>query len=265
MDDLLDRFETLGADAALYAPRLLGALAFLALGALVAWGLSRLIGTLCQRFDLDESGAGRRVGQVFALVGLPSTLSIVLRRVTVWIVMLIAAAQAVRFLELDAVADVIDRAAAIGPVLLVVLAVLLIGAGAAERLSRAAGAAAQRSGAIPPALATGATRVAVLSATIALALEATGVTADLPLIILGICLAAALLLAITAALIGARGLLENLLAARYVEEHYIEGQMISFHGEQAQIRAIGLLATVVRMSDGADHTTPNALFLRDAI
>ena len=50
-------------------------------------------------------------------------------------------------------------------------------------------------------------------------------------------------------MIGARGLLENILAARYVEEHYIEGQM----------------ATVVRTGDGVDHTTPNALFLKESI
>lgn len=69
----------------------------------------------------------------------------------------------------------------------------------------------------------------------------------------------------TGLIVGARGLLENLLAARYVEEMYIEGQMVNFREERAQIRSIGLMATVVRTSDGVDHTTPNAIFLRESI
>ena len=56
-----------------------------------------------------------------------------------------------------------------------------------------------------------------------------------------------------------------LFAARYVEEQYIEGQMVRFRSDRAQIRAIGLLATVLRTSDGADHTLPNAMFMRESI
>ena len=41
--------------------------------------------------------------------------------------------------------------------------------------------------------------------------------------------------------------------------------MVSFRSDRAQIRAIGLLATVLRTSDGADHTLPNAMFMRESI
>lgn len=78
-------------------------------------------------------------------------------------------------------------------------------------------------------------------------------------------MAAALGLVVSGLIIGGRDLLENLLAARYVEEHYVEGQMVNFRSERAQIRSKGLMATVVRTSDGVDHTTPNSIFLREAI
>ena len=265
MQQLIERFQTLGADAALYAPRLLGAAAFLLVGVLAAWLLDRLIDSLCRRFGLDASSAGNQLQGIFSLVGLKSPPSEVLRRLIRWTVLIVAVAQAVRFLELDAVATVIDRATGIIPILIIVLLLMFVGAMLSARLASVVQAAAERSGGVPPALAGGIVRSAVLAATLALALEAAGVTANLPVIVLGICLAGALVLAVAALIVGTRGLLENLLAARYVEEHYIEGQMVEFHSERAQIRSIGLLATVIRTSDGIDHTMPNAMFLQESI
>lgn len=265
MQELVERFETLGADAALYAPRLIGAAAFLFVGVLVAWLVDRVIASICRRFGLDESGAGRQLGQLFALIGLKSAPSEVLRRLIRWTVLIVAVAQAARFLELDTVATVIDRAVRIAPIFIIVLALLFLGALLSDRLARAARSAAERSGAVPPAIAGAVVRGVVLAGALALALEAAGVTADLPVIVLAICLAGALVLVVAALIVGARGLLENLLAARYVEEHYIEGQMVEFRSERAQIRSIGLLATVVRTADGTDHTTPNSMFLRGSL
>ncbi len=265
MQQLVERFETLGADAALYAPRLLGAAAFLVVGLLAAWLIDRLVASPCRRFELDTSGAGEQLERLFSIVGLKSTPSEVLRRLIRWTLLIVAVAQAVRFLELDAVAAVIDRATGIIPIFIIVLLLMFVGAALSARLANAAQSAAERSGAVPPAIAGGVVRGAVLAATLALALEAAGVTADLPVIVLAICLAGALVLVVAALLVGARGLLENLLAARYVEEHYIEGQVVEFHSERAQIRSIGLLATVIRTSDGTEHTMPNEMFLRESI
>ena len=265
MDQVIERFQTLGADAALYAPRLLGAAAFLILGGFIAWLLDRVLQAACKRIRLDESSAGSRITDLMALVGLTTSPSLVLRWLVRWTVIIVAVAQAARFLNLDAVAGIIDRLLSIAPVFFVVLAVVFIGAALGERLARAARAAAERSGAVPPGVASSVVRGVVLAGTLALAIEASGVTADLPVIVLTICLAGVLILIVAALIIGARGLLENLLAARYVEEHYIEGQMVEFQSQRAQIRSIGLLATVVRTPDGNDHTMPNAMFLRESI
>lgn len=265
MDQVIERFETLGADAALYAPRLLGALAFLLLGVVIAWLADRALQAICRRVQLDESSGGQRLQFLFSLAGFRTSPSAALRWLVRWTLIVVAVAQAARFLDLDVIANLIDRLVNIAPVFLVVLAVAFLGAALSERVSRAAHAAAERSGAIPPTLVAGTVRAAILAGALALALESAGVTADLPVVVLAICLAATLLLVIAALVIGARGLLENLLAARYVEEHYIEGQIVEFHSERAQIRSIGLLATVIRTNDGTDHTLPNAMFLRESI
>ena len=265
MDPILERFTSLAAQASVIGPRLLGAVCFLALGAVAAWVLDRVIATASKRLDLDSSNAGQRLAQLGALVGVKTTPSVAVRRLVRWTVAFVAVAQAALILKLDAVASVIDRAVWIAPTLVIVLVLLYVGATLAERLARAAQATAERNGALPPALVAVVVRGSVLSVSLLLALEAVGITVDLPVVILAICLAGVLGLVVAGLIIGSRGLLENLLAARYVEELYIEGQMVYFRDERAQIRSIGLMATVVRTSDGVDHTTPNAIFLRESI
>ena len=157
-----------------------------------------------------------------------------------------------------------DDVGGVGPILLVVLSVLYVGATLSERLARAVHTAAERERTIPPSLAAAVVRVAVLATAASIALEAAGVTACLPVIVLSICHAGVLALVVVGLIIGGRGLLESILAARYVEEQYIQGQMVTFQSQRAQIRSIGLMATVVRTSDGI-HTTPNAVFLKESV
>ena len=265
MEILLERLSTIWASTELHGPRLLGAFAFVVLGIVAAWILDRVVRTVCNRLRLDESRGGQFLGRLAALASLDPTPSTALRRATRWTVIIVATAQAVLILELEAVSAVMDRAVWIALIVLIVLTVLYIGATLSERLARAAQAVAERDGTLPPSLVGGVVRATVLAAALVIALEAAGVTAALPIVILAICLTGALGLVVVGLIIGARGLLENILAARYVEEHYIEGQMVSFRSERAQIRSIGLMATVVRTGDGVDHTTPNAIFLKESI
>ena len=265
MEQLIDRFDFLESGAALLVSRLLNAAAILLLGVAVAWVVERILGVMCNRVGLDRSSAGRRLTQLSSAVDIDATPSVVVRKLARWTIVFASAARAALALELESVAAVIDRAVLIAPTIVIVLVVLYLGVALGERLSRAAESAAEKDNTVPPALAAGVVRGAALATTIVLALEAAGVTADLPVIILSICLAGAIGLVVVGLVIGARGLLENLLAARYVEENYIEGQMVTFDSQQAQIRSIGLTATTVRTADGSDHITPNALFLRESL
>ena len=106
-------------------------------------------------------------------------------------------------------------------------------------------------------------RVVTLAIAVALALEAAGIAVDLPVVVLGISLAAALALLVVSLIIGARGLFENLLAARYVEEHYIEGQVIEFRNETAVVAEIGMLATAIQTANDQERIVPNAIFMRE--
>ena len=220
---------------------------------------------IIRRYEHNGSSGGKQLTQIGAMVGLETTPSMALRQLVRWTVLVVAGAQATLILELEVVASVIDRVVWVGPILLVVLSVLYVGATLSERLARAVHTAAERERTIPPSLPAGVVRVAVLATAGVVALEAAGVTAYLPVIVLSICLAGVLAMVVAGLIIGGRGLLESILAARYVEEQYIEGPIITFQSQRAQIRSIGLMATVVRTSDGIDHTTPNAVFLKESV
>lgn len=265
MEVILERLTYLADAVSRVSPQIMGALAFVLGGIVVAWLLGRLVGKACDRLHIDGSNAGRRLSQMATFVGLHTTPSSALRQLVRWTTIVVAAAQAAHILELTAVAEVIDRVFWIAPILLIVLAVLYVGAILSERLAHAAHAALERHGTIPPSLGAGVVRAAILVTAVVVALEATGVTVNLPVIILSLSLAGVLALIVAGLIIGGRGLLENILAARYVEEQYIEGQMVTFRSGRAQIRSIGLMATVVRTADGIDHTTPNTVFLRESL
>lgn len=265
MGPVLDQFSVLGADLALLTPRILGAIGILLLGLLLAWLLDRAAGMVCHRIGLDSSSGGQRISQLAEMAGVTASPSMTLRRLTRWSVALVGVAQAALVLQLEAVSSVIDRVIWFAPLLVIVLVLLYAGTTVAERLARAAQAVADRNGTVPGPIVGAVVRVSILIAVVVIALEAAGVAADLPVVVVAVCLTAALGLVVSGLIIGGRGLLENLLAARYVEEHYVEGQMVNFRSERAQIRSIGLMATVVRTSDGVDHTTPNTIFLREAI
>ena len=151
METLVEHLAAFGSDAAAITTRLLAAAAFLLIGGIVAWVIDRLILKFSKRFNLDDSSAGQRLVHIAALAGLKATPSVTIRRLVTWTVILVAVTQAALILELEAVAAVIDRAIWIAPTLVIVLALLYVGAMLAERLARAAQAAAERDDTLPRA------------------------------------------------------------------------------------------------------------------
>ena len=265
MEDLAARFEALGVDIVLYGPRLLGVIALLAAGVAIAWIVGRAAPAVAARFRLAALPGVAGLDALLKKAGIGATAGLVALRAVQAGVLIVALAQAARFAELETLGGVIARAADLVPIVLITLAVLILGIALSDRLAALAARAAERTGAITPGFAAALVRVATLSATIVLALEAAGVGVDLPVVVLGVSLAGALALLVVALVIGARGLLENLLATRFVEEHYIEGQVIEFRDQTAVVTEIGMLATTIRTDDDRDRTVPNAIFMREVV
>ena len=101
---------------------------------------------IIRRYEHNGSSGGKQLTQIGAMVGLETTPSMALRQLVRWTVLVVAGAQATLILELEVVASVIDRVVWVGPILLVVLSVLYVGATLSERLARAVHTAAERAG-----------------------------------------------------------------------------------------------------------------------
>ena len=242
-------------------------LVLLLLGA--GYVLGRVVGMLVERVAsrmlANRPTAARELNAALRVVG----VSVPPQRVARWLafiaVVTVFITEAARRAGLLELAAFLDRVAAAMPLIFIVLALLFGGALLGETLGRLIGELARRSGVMAPALAGAITRAIVLVTIAQVALQTAGLEMGLPVLLVALAVAAALALVVIALTLGARGLLENLLAARYVEELFIEGQAVSFRGEPAQVRAIGLLATVLRTGSGIDATVPNATFVREAM
>ena len=180
------------------------------------------------------------------------------------VVLIVVIAQAAALAGLTYFGRVADSIVQTIPAVAVGLALLLAGI-VAGRHARGLVAALAEGGPIPAGLAGRATQAAILGAAAVSAVDAMGIATTLPVALIALSVAAVLGLIVAAAVLAARGVLENIAAARYVEETLIEGQQVRFRGEEAEVEAIGILATVLRTGAGARVTVPNSLLQREAI
>ena len=180
------------------------------------------------------------------------------------VVLIVVIAQAAALAGLTYFGRVADSIVQTIPAVAVGLALLLAGIVAGRHARGLAAALAERSP-IPPGLAGGATQAAILGAAAVSAVDAMGIATTLPVALIMLSVAAVFGLIVAAAVLAARGVLENIAAARYVEETLIEGQQVRFQGEEAEVEAIGILATVLRTGADTRVTVPNSLLQREAI
>ena len=150
------------------------------------------------------------------------------------------------------------------PTVCIGLALLLFGVVAGRQAGRLAAALAVR-GPVPPRFVGAATQGAIVVTAAVSAVGAMGIATTLPVALITLSVAALLGLVVAAGVLSARGILENIAAARYVEETIIEGQRVRFRGEETEVEAIGILATVLRTDAGVRMTVPNSLLQREAV
>ena len=202
MGTVLDQFSVLGTDLAHMTPRVLGAIGILLLGLLLAWLLDRAVAMACNRVGLDSSSGGQRIAQLGRLAGATASPSMTLRRLTRWSVVLVGFAQAALVLQLEAVSSAIDKVVRFAPLLVIFPVLLYPGTTVADRLARAAHTVAERNGTGHGPFVAAIVRVSVPIAVVVIVLEAAGVAADLPVIVVAFCLTSALGLVVGGLFIG---------------------------------------------------------------
>ena len=202
--------------------------------------------------------------EVLRSAGVSIAVPDVARRLVFVTVLVVVIAQASAVAGLGYFGDLADSIIRTIPAVCIGLAFLLAGIVAGRQAGRLVAAMAAR-GPVPAGFAGAATQAAIVAAAAVSAVDAMGISTTLPVALIALSVAALFGLAVATGVLAARGVIENIAAARYVEETLIEGQRVRFRGEEAEVEAIGILATVLRTVAGTRVTVPNSLLQREAI
>ena len=233
---------------------------------LIAGYIAARLAARATRATVRRAGDKRLAPATQALrsAGLRISVPEVASRCTFAVVLIVVIIQASNVAGLQYFGDLADSIIHTVPTVCVGLALLLFGVVAGRQAGRLAAAMAVR-GPIPPSIVGAATQGAIVVTAAVSAVGAMGIATTLPVALITLSVAALFGLLVAAGVLSARGVLENIAAARYVEETLIEGQRVRFRGEETEIETIGILATVLRTDSGVRITIPNALLQREAV
>ena len=258
---LVKRAEAWAAVAMVALLPLVQALLLLAAGYVGARLASRAAGAAVRRMGEERLEPAT---ELLRSAGLSIAVPDLARRLVFVTVLVVVIAQASAVAGLGYFGNLADSIIHTIPAVCIGLGFLLVGIVAGRQAGRLVAAMAAR-GPIPAGFAGAATQAAIVAAAAVSAVDAMGISTTLPVALIALSVAALFGLAVAAGVLAARGVLENIAAARYVEETLIEGQRVRFRGEEAEVEAIGILATVLRTVAGTRVTVPNSLLQREAI
>jgi hypothetical protein len=246
-----------------FTPRLIGALAVLLFG----WLLARLVQAVVERsirVGLDSILERTGIAQALERTSMTATPSAIVGRVLFWLILIVFIMGASQIVGLDAVSDAIRRVLAYIPNVIAAALVLAAGiflARLADNLVTSGAAAAGVSYAKSlGSVARGSIIVMVGVVTV----EQLGVDTQILITVITVSVAAmAAGLALSFAL-GSTGVIRGILAGHYLRQILAEGRSVEVAGLRGVVEEVGAVAT--RFRDGErSWTLPNARLVEELI
>jgi len=246
-----------------FLPKLIGAIAIL----LIGWLIAKLLRSVLQRSirgGLDALLERTGAQQAFERTSMTSTPSEILGSVVYWLVMILFLMAASRVIGLDAVSDAITRILAYVPSVISAALILAAGvllsrfvgnvvtsAGAAANLSYAKGLGAVAN-----------TGIVVMVGVVTL--EQLGVDTQILITVITVVVAA-----ITAGMglafaLGARGVVSSILAGHYLRQTLPAGAQLEVAGQSGVLEQIGPISTTLR-GEGRSWSVPNRRMMEEII
>jgi small-conductance mechanosensitive channel len=263
-----DARTTLQADFAAivaYIPHLVAAAVILLAGILAAFVAGFAARTIAARLGLDRAGERSGLRDDLENIGMHARLSFLLGRLVFAIVALATLVQVVDALALTQISDALRQLLSYAPRIVLAGAIVLGGAVLGDLLARTLGAAAKRADIAYDGVLTGAARGLVIVLSVLMALQQLTIEATFLLDVLIVALAGGALAFAIAAGWGGRTFVENVIAARYVEQHLAVGDGVNVAAFDGVVESVGLTGTVVRTSDGSRAIVPNAIFASSVV
>jgi hypothetical protein len=244
-----------------YLPQLLGGIAVLLLGVLVAKLLKALTLRVVKGVDRLSSLPG--IGQAVQSKPIDDTLAAIIANIVFWLVILVFLTFATSLLGLTMFTSWLDRMIGHLPNIisgaLIILAGVVIGNLVNETIQSTAKGIAAKQRAL---LARGA-QVFTLITLIVIGVDQIGVDITVLITVFGIATGALLGGVAIAFSLGARTLVANLIGARYLSRDYRIGETVRIGAGEGRILEISSVAVVLETADGR-MTVPAKMFSEEA-
>jgi small-conductance mechanosensitive channel len=243
-----------------YVPRVLGALAIIAVGFVLAVVARRGATFLLRRVRFDELCERIGVNRLVGTEDSPRSPTSFAGSVAFYGVILFSVLAALGPLGLDFLATTLNQVILYAPKAIAAILILILGTSAADIVSEMAGRALSGVGVRRTASIKTFIRFAVIFVVAILAAAVLEIDVTILIVITVLALGALALTASLALGLGLRGLSANVAAGRYVSEGVSEGDEISIENVSGTVEEIGYAMTKVRAPDGKLLLVPNSRF-----
>lgn len=255
--------DTIGA-VVMWLPNLLGSLALLLIGWLVARMAQFIIGGLLRRLRLDSLTERVGISRILSNAGMDPSVSSLLARLTYWLILFVFVLAAVESLGLIGFADTLNQLVGYLPNVLAAALILLLGSLIAQVVGDALREMTTRAGvAAGPALGQ-IVRYTLLIFAVILALAQLGIQTDLLIIAASSLLVATSLALALAFGIGSRDLARNIMAGFHAKESFEEGQRLDVRGHSGELLSIGAVKSLIKTSNGT-LSLPNSVLMEEEV
>lgn len=232
-----------------YLPNIVGALALIVLGLLVAFFLKvvsmRLLKFGAERISRTHWFEARLHDHVFFL-SLPKVLS----RIIYWIVLLFFIAAAIEALGLRIISDIISSATTYLPRVFAAILIVFFGFLLSEFIRNWLIRVAAKAGFAMTDLLGRIVQIAILITAILIGVDQLGIDSSIPVLILAITTGSVFAGAALAFGLGAGPTVTNIIACHYLRRHYKEGDRIKIGPIEGTIEEINRTAVILDSAKG---------------
>ena len=258
MNELVDVFVE-------YVPQILGALAVLVVGFVVAVLAQRLTPFLLRRLRFDQVCEGVGITSLMREGGIRRSPTQLASVVVFYAVLTLAIVTAAGSLGLDLLAATVNQLILYAPRVVVAILTLVLGAAAAGLLAQLTGRVLREVGVNNTGGLKSFVRIGVIFIAAILAAAVLGIDVTILIVVTIIGLGAVALSAALALGLGLREMSQNVAASRHISQGIAEGDEISLNGISGTVESIGHTMTTVRGPNGRVWLVPNSHFLTHVV
>lgn len=250
--------------ASAFLPRLVGGLALLAVGWLVARAVELAVGGGLRRLGLDRAAARLRISDVLERAEIGIAPSVLIAKLAFWMLFLSFLLSTADILGLEAVTTTIDRLIAYIPSLIGAGLTVILGLLLARFAGALVGSAAAASGIGGASRLGFLVQLGVAGLVAVAALEQLGVATGVLVAPLTALLAAAGVAAGLAFALGAHPIVTHILAGHFLKQSLPRDSAVEISGERGVVERIGPTDTLLRSGERS-WSVPNARLLGEVV